>query len=173
MSKVYFTSDWHLGHRNILKYRPEFPSIEAHDSTLIDNFNSIITKRDVVYFLGDIIFTDEALELFKSLNHCRKILVMGNHDYLDVSEYRTVFDDVVGLKSYRGFWLSHCPIHPQEMRNRIGNIHGHLHHSILQDPAHMYFDVSPEKHNYYPVGLEHIAEHFASYGRVSSHKESL
>ena len=160
MSKAYFTSDWHLGHRNIIKYRPEFSSIQEHDQTLIANFNTLVTKRDIVYFLGDIAFTEEAIEQLKELNHCRKILVMGNHDYKHASKFLGVFDDLVGLKAYRSFWLSHCPIHPQEMRERVGNIHGHLHRSILNDPDGKYFDVSPEKHNYMPVDLTTIQEHF-------------
>lgn len=161
MSKTYFTSDWHLGHRNILKYRSEFSSIEEHNDTLINNFNSVVKKRDVVYFLGDICFTEESLEIIKNLNYCRKILYLGNHDTLHVDKYREVFDEVWGIRSFKTFWLSHCPIHPQELRNRTGNIHGHLHRSILSDPDKRYFDVSPEKHDFKLVNFEDIKEYFS------------
>jgi calcineurin-like phosphoesterase family protein len=159
MSKVYFSSDWHLGHRAILKYRPQFKTVDEHDQYFIDMFNKTVTKRDVVYLLGDIAFTDEGLEKLKQLKPVKQlILVAGNHDYLNADEYLEVFTDVIGMKSYKGFWISHCPIHPQEMRNRTGNIHGHLHGSILEDPK--YFDVCPEKHDYQMVDFQEIKEYF-------------
>ena len=54
---VYFTSDLHLGHRNIisLQYRP-FESVEEMDRALIDNFNSVVKKNDTVFILGDICY---------------------------------------------------------------------------------------------------------------------
>lgn len=159
MSKTYFTSDWHLGHKNILKFRDKFKTIEEHDNTFIDNFNKIIKKRDTVYFLGDIAFTEEGLEQLKKLNYChKKVLYLGNHDYLGTEKYLEYFDEVYGFRSYKSYWLSHCPIHPQEMRNRKGNIHGHLHGSHLTDMK--YFDVCPEKHDYQLVDFEQIKEYF-------------
>jgi calcineurin-like phosphoesterase family protein len=164
MSKVYFTSDWHFGHKAILKYRPEFESIEQHDQTFIDNFNNTVTKRDTVYFLGDMAFTAEGLEKLKQLRHChKKVLYLGNHDTLHTREYLEVFDEVFAIRSLKNFWLSHCPMHPQEIRNRKGNIHGHLHRSVLGDSR--YFDVSPEKHNYELVDFEYIKEYFILNGK--------
>ena len=165
MSRVYFTSDWHLGHKNILKYRPQFKSIEEHDNTFITNFNETISKRDIVYFLGDIVFTDDALEQFKQLRYCRKILYLGNHDYLHSTKYTGVFDEVYGIRSFKSYWLSHCPIHPQEMRNRKGNIHGHLHNNYVQNPGYesrdtRYYNVSPEKNDFKLVNFEDIKRYF-------------
>ena len=160
MSKVYFTSDWHFGHKTILKYR-DFKSIEEHNRTFIDNFNKTVKKRDTVFFLGDIVFTEKDLELLKELRYCKKVLYLGNHDTLDVLKYREYFDEVHALRSYKNFWLSHCPIHPSELRRRIGCIHGHLHRTILKcDEQDRYFDVSPEKHNYELVDFEDIKKYF-------------
>ena len=159
MSKVFFTSDWHFGHKAILKYR-DFNSIEEHNKTFIDNFNKVVKKRDTVFFLGDIAFTRESLELLKELNFCKKILYLGNHDTLDVLLYREYFDEVHALRSYKNFWVTHCPIHPSELRNRIGCIHGHLHNMHLPGNKEKYFDVSPEKHNFELVDFEEIKEYF-------------
>lgn len=52
---VYFTSDTHLGHNNILKYRPQFNSIEEHDTAIFDSISKL-TKRDDLFILGDFIF---------------------------------------------------------------------------------------------------------------------
>ncbi len=162
MSKVYYTSDLHWGHRAILKYRGDsFKTIEEHDQVFVDNFNKVVNKRDTVFFLGDIAFTEEGLKNMEKLRHChKKILYLGNHDTLPTEKYLEYFDEVHALRSYKNFWLSHCPIHPQEMRNRKGNIHGHLHDSVLEDPLKQYFDVSPEKHDYQLVDFEDIKKYF-------------
>lgn len=172
MSKVYFTSDWHFGHRAILKYRPGFETIQEHDQLFIDNFNATVTKRDTVFFMGDIAFTAEGLQKLSQLNYCKKVLYLGNHDTLPTEEYLKVFDEVHALRSYKSYWLSHCPIHPQEMRNRKGNIHGHLHASILKEKwifkkkfpfigrTKKYFDVCPEKHNFNLVDFQDIKAYF-------------
>ena len=157
MSKTYFCADFHFGHRAILKYRPQFKTIEEHNQTLKDNFNKVVRKRDNVMFLGDICFNEESLEIIKKLNDSRKILYLGNHDYKNTRALLEVFDEVYAFRSYKRYWLSHCPIHPQEMRSRILNIHGHLHGSTLNDPR--YFDVSPEKHNFELVDFEVIREY--------------
>ena len=51
----FITSDLHFGHKNILEYdkRP-FSSIEEHDESLIENWNSLVRPQDLVYCLGDI-----------------------------------------------------------------------------------------------------------------------
>ena len=160
MSRVFFTSDWHFGHRSILKYR-DFDSIEEHDDTFIYNFNRVVGKRDIVFFMGDIAFSEEGLEKLKRLRHCqKKVFYLGNHDTLPTEKYLEYFDEVHAIRSYKNFWLSHCPIHSQEMRKRIGNIHGHLHASVLDDSRRQYFDVSPEKHKFEMVDFEDIKGYF-------------
>ena len=56
----YFTSDLHLGHRNIIRLcnRP-FATIEEMDETLIRNWNAKVTNGDTVYILGDLLFRNE------------------------------------------------------------------------------------------------------------------
>jgi calcineurin-like phosphoesterase family protein len=159
---VWFTSDWHIGHRNILKYRPEFSSIEEHDNTLINNFNATVGKKDITYFLGDMVFTVEGLEAIKKLKGY-KILILGNHDLLTAKEYLTVFDDIKGPIKYKGLWLTHHPMHQQELYGKP-NVHGHTHNqSILDDnmnPDPRYFPVCPEHHVYKPVSLNFIKEFY-------------
>ena len=57
MSKTFFISDLHFNHENIIKYcnRP-FPNVDKMNSSIINNWNSVVSKDDVVYFLGDFMF---------------------------------------------------------------------------------------------------------------------
>ncbi len=51
---IWFVSDTHFGHGNVLKYcnRP-FSSTLEHDQQLIANWNSVVKENDTVYHLGD------------------------------------------------------------------------------------------------------------------------
>ena len=60
------------------------------------------------------------------------------------------------LFSYKGIWLSHCPIHPLELRGREGNAHGHLHLEKLNDKR--YFNVNIDVNNYEFVTFDKIKE---------------
>ena len=91
MSKIYVIGDFHWGHENILKYRPQFKTIEEHDNFIVDNFNKTVTKRDTVYFMGDILFTNESFQLLKKLRWCnKKVLILGNHDQSNISKDGTL-----------------------------------------------------------------------------------
>ena len=62
--------------------------------------------------------------------------------------YAWAFDDVMGGFSYKGVWLTHIPIHPDELRGRP-NIHGHTHNHIIND--NRYLNVCMEQINYRPL----------------------
>jgi len=158
---TYLLSDMHLGHKDIhKKFRTQFNSDEEHDQTIITNYLNTITKRDTVYFLGDIAFSDEAIEKVQKLPGY-KILVLGNHD-VDRGTNRAkalqaCFDKICGITSKHQIWLTHAPIHPEELRGKF-NIHGHVHNKTLQD--YRYANVSMENINYTPVTFQEIQEAF-------------
>lgn len=80
--RIYFTSDTHFGHRNIIRYcnRP-FYSVEEMNETLINNWNKVVDKEDVVFRLGDFAVggADVWSNLLQQLNG-KVYLIMGNHD---------------------------------------------------------------------------------------------
>lgn len=131
MANVWFCSDLHFGHKNIQKFRMFVSSEEDNRQFIKDSWKKLVHKKDVVYVLGDAVFTMETLEDFKELPG-KKILIRGNHDQLNTSAYLKVFDEVYGLLKYKEFWLSHAPIHPNELRGKV-NLHGHVHYETLED----------------------------------------
>jgi calcineurin-like phosphoesterase family protein len=140
MSNVWFTSDLHFGHKNIHKFRLEVNSPEENEQRILLDWTSKVTKRDDVYVLGDAAFTMDSVQLFSALPG-RKFLIRGNHDELDTQVYLKYFSAVYGLKRYKEFWLSHAPIHPNELRGKI-NLHGHVHYASIPDDR--YFNASVE-----------------------------
>lgn len=146
---IYFTSDFHFGHKNILKYRPEFKSIKDHDECILDSISKL-KKRDILYILGDIIMDcenyDWYITQFKKMS-CRFKIVLGNHDSLRLY-YEDRFELHLPLFSYKNIWVSHCPIHENEIRGRIGNIHGHLHKCIIDNYKYVNVNVDVNDYNF-------------------------
>jgi calcineurin-like phosphoesterase family protein len=104
--------------------------MEEHNEIIYDNLASNINKRDTLFLLGDIAFDLGWHQRIAEIRCKNKVLILGNHDTdrsVKVREFTDCYDKVHGLLSHRNYWWSHCPIHPQELRERKGNIHGHLH----------------------------------------------
>lgn len=162
MSKLYFTSDLHLGHKNIYKHRPRFSSMEEHDEFMFKLLESL-TKHDKLFILGDFLFDCNNFELYiERLSRLpyRITLILGNHDSNRI--YSLLPPNItlqLPLCNYKALWLSHCPIHPQEMRGRLGNIHGHLHNEVINDSN--YFNVNIDVNNYQFVELTTIKAYFS------------
>lgn len=150
MNNIWFTSDLHFGHKNIHKFRMEIKSEEDNRNRIKTDWKNLVTKGDYVYVLGDACFTMDTIEDFQDLPGC-KILVLGNHDKLDTQVYLKQFKSVYGFKKYKEFWLSHVPIHPNELRGKV-NLHGHVHYSSIDDPK--YFNCCVE--NLWKRGYESL-----------------
>ena len=100
-----------------------------HNVHLIEEWNKVVNKRDVTYILGDV--TMEKTDPYYNLDalNGRKIVVLGNHDrWQHIPELLKYVDGVAGMIDYKGFALTHAPIHPSEMGFYRGNIHAHIHH---------------------------------------------
>lgn len=130
---VYFIGDPHINHRNISKYRQFVSSTEDNTSLIQEDWNKRISKNDVVYVLGDAAFDDEGLNIIGNLKG-RKILIKGNHDDITSAKNQlNIFEEIHGILKYKNMWLTHCPIHPDEMRKCKLNVHGHVHqHTIMK-----------------------------------------
>jgi len=141
--------DLHFGHKNVQNFRKDmgFANELEHRHYVMEQWNKTVTKRDKVYVLGDACFTMEAIEDIAKLNGT-KVLVRGNHDNLNTQVYLKVFKEVEGIVRYKHAWLTHAPIHPDELRGKI-NIHGHVHYASIAD--NRYENVCLENVNYKPI----------------------
>lgn len=149
MGVVYIISDLHFGHESMALKRG-FKNSEEHDNFIIEQWNKTVLKKDTVWILGDI--TMEKTSHYPLLNKLKgyKKIVLGNHDKPQhVPELLKYVNSVCGITKYKGYILSHCPIHESELIRFKKNIHGHLHEEILPDDR--YVNVSCEVVNYTPM----------------------
>lgn len=140
MGKVFYISDLHFGHKNILAFdnRP-FKTVEEHDEELICRWNNKVGIDDDVWILGDISWynSTKTIEIFKRLNGI-KHLCIGNHDkkLLRNKGIRDLFAEIVDYKEIQfdngeGIVLSHYPI-PCYNNHFYGwyHLYGHVHISF-------------------------------------------
>lgn len=169
MSTSYFIGDTHWGHKNILKYRPDFPSIEKHDTTILENILSVSNKKAHLWLMGDCFFQEYALDYLAEIKKAFAAVhfVIGNHD-TDTKDRQVILrnaiymcDKVHALTKYHRFWLTHAPIHPCELRGLL-NIHGHMHTQTV--PDHRYLNVSCEQVDYTPISIDEIRKRFGALG---------
>lgn len=113
---IFFTSDTHFGHANIIQYckRP-FRDVSHMNEALIEKWNSKVGPGDTVYHLGDFCMgPKENVNIRKSLNG-KVILVKGNHDKKNEIHLAAGFDEIhkrleIVVDGYK-LYLAHIPIH--------------------------------------------------------------
>lgn len=168
MVDVWFTSDHHFGHANILKFtgfdgkfiRPEFSSVEEMDEIMAERWNSLIKPQDKVYHLGDFSFLNEnkSIKMVKRLNG-KKRIVLGNHDKLGAMFYAKHFEKVLGSKKTTihelNLILTHWPIQKSEfIEDNWYVVHGHIHTNLTKKSG--FINVCVEHTNYYPINAEEL-----------------
>lgn len=127
MSRVFVISDLHFGHVKVALDRG-FKDVAQHDYALVEAWNRVVTKRDVVYVLGDVF----RLERVPELNGTKK-LAMGNHDQRPVLRYAELFSQVRAMFEFDGCLLTHVPFHPCQFGRYELNVHGHMHRHNIDD----------------------------------------
>lgn len=164
---IWFSSDQHLWHKNIIKFcnRP-FETVEEMVSTIIQNHNKLVKPTDTVYWLGDFAWNmrEDKLEILANKFNGKKHFIVGNHDrpaLFKGLESKGVFESVnqtLGLSLGQQYiWLSHYP-HRSWNRSFHGSYHlfGHCHGTAL--PFGLSFDVGVDCWNFCPINLETINE---------------
>jgi calcineurin-like phosphoesterase family protein len=126
---ILFTSDWHIGHENVLKFdnRP-FKDLDHMAEVLVNNYNaSMHNKKGVGYFLGDMGWANsQSLSNVLKRLQGTKVLVLGNHDKAHESMYKTGFDVVLNGATLwiagQRVTMTHCPLPgiPREDTSNMG-----------------------------------------------------
>jgi calcineurin-like phosphoesterase family protein len=158
MSNVRFIADLHLGHEWMATHRG-FNTVEEHDNHIIKCWNSVVSKRDTVFLVGDI--TMESSEHYYKLDYLNGIkkVILGNHDKPQhIPELLKHVTSVAGMVRYKGIWLTHCPVHEHEFEFRVSrNIHGHIHeHNIMREVSYIEGDILEPDTRYTNVSCEQI-----------------
>ena len=79
---IYFVSDTHFNHKNIIKYckRP-FKNIEENDTELIRRWNEKVPKDGIVFHLGDVAFGDpDKVDKILEQLYAIPVVLSGNDD---------------------------------------------------------------------------------------------
>jgi len=148
-----------------------------HDEYLIQQWNKVVSKKDTIYILGDLTMnSDKHYHLLDEL-YGEKIIVLGNHDIISKKNILKLLKYVKGIGGaveYKGYMLTHVPIHPMEAVQYRGNIHAHIHHinkieesivpQLYQERTqnfstlHKYINVDAHLLNYQPISMNEIHE---------------
>lgn len=163
MSEIFFTSDPHYGHANILKYCPRpYSTLEEMNNGLLEEHNRIVGPKDTVWFLGDIVFGKQDLDLNR-LNGI-KHLILGNHDRPDklskyfssMQHYRELTDVYSDQKN--PLVLMHYPILSwNKLRHGAIHLHGHS-HGTMDNSGTLRFDVGVDCWDMKPISIDSVLE---------------
>lgn len=158
--ETFFIGDTHFGHKNILVYEKDsrpFLTMEEHNEALVNNWNKKVSKKDVVWHLGDFCFGKQNISIASQLNGDKR-LILGNHDVYDTEDYLKYFTKVYGVLLYKTWALSHMPLYDSPRWEL--NVHGHIHSKILDTGSEKlnqkYFNVSCENIGLTPISLDEI-----------------
>lgn len=173
---LFFTSDTHFNHTNILKYcyRP-FETIEDHDETIIRNWNSVIPEDGVVFHLGD--FGCGSVRYLKSVLERLNgtiFLCVGNHDFTKTREPLRKFFAEQRLQynlyvKKQHIILNHRPFlcYEGSNTNTVWNLFGHVHSGPNANGIDIprltmlfptQYDVGVDNNNYTPISFYQVKE---------------
>lgn len=166
MPNVFFTSDTHFDHGNIIKYcnRP-FANAEEMNETIIERWNHAVRLNDTVYHLGDVAFVKTLGRLQQLVDRLNGhiFLVKGNHDkeklvkgvrginYLGNLKRIKVFEQQIVLCHYAmRVW--------DKWHFGAWHLYGHSHGTLPDMRESLSFDVGVDAWEFTPVHFEVVRE---------------
>ena len=158
---IFLTADLHTGHTNLIKrgVRSQFKDCEEHDNTIINNWNSIVGKDDLIYIVGDVVWNGD----FSLLNKLKgqKIVIKGNHDKKEhlcrakSSNYICNWHYMKGFMYNNNYiFMCHYPMISWD-RSFHGSYlaFGHCHGSLRFSQGRS-MDVGVDCHNFTPIHID-------------------
>jgi len=162
-SKLFFTSDTHFFHSNIIKFCNRPFDEDLMDEDLIKLWNDVVPKDSDVFHAGDFAFTgdiDRLKSIVSKLNG-RIYLALGNHDYQNKYNRETVLNifhktsdmfyvpiEDKDLSRNINFQICHYPL--LYWRRGYLMLHGHVH----SGPASSGNEIVPYHHMRYDIGVD-------------------
>lgn len=180
-NKLFFTSDTHFGHKNIISFenRP-FVDLKEHDEMLIKNWNEVVSDDSIVIHQGDFSLGLKSNKLKWILESLNGIIYLckGNHEkdimkkswareyFEDIQlRYEIEVDDVNGKfknenKKFNVIVADHFAMLSWN-KSHFGSYHtfGHS-HGNLKHPSKFAYDVGVDTNNYYPISYFQLMENF-------------
>ena len=178
--KIYFVSDTHFGHGNIIKFcdRP-FKDVEEMNYKLIENWNNKVPNDGLVFHLGD--FAWGGYDFWKSIRNQLNgdiILIKGNHDIKNMSA--TAEEELFKFSTWqmlveiegRKLYLNHVPFlcyggTYRDPKGLVYQLFGHVHSGPgkkgMDIPRMQYlfptqYDVGVDNNGYEPISWNELNE---------------
>ncbi len=172
-NKVFFTSDTHFNHTNIIKFcnRP-FKNVDEMNEALIANWNKVVSTDDFVFHLGDFCLggAGEWTKVLDRLNG-KIYLIVGNHDLKNLRQGFTHRFEKVVMQMHievgnQKIYLNHCPFlcyggayantwqlfgHVHTSKSNTGKDNGRLRFLFP-----MQYDVGVDNNNFTPVSFAEV-----------------
>ena len=162
--QTFLIADTHFGHNKMVDIWGKRKA--SHNEDMVEAWNSVVGKHDVVLHLGDLTMTgkEETLKYTSRLRG-KKYLIRGNHDeasdtwfsdvgFTTIPAAFQVFKDK--YDKYQSVLFTHVPV--ADMPTNWFNIHGHLHgdaHRMKLKDAR-YFDVGADPLDFVPIKLYEV-----------------
>lgn len=171
MSKIFFTSDHHFGHANIIKFcnRP-FENVEEMNEEMIRRWNEKVKLEDTVYHLGDFGFKNKTnlANILYRLNG-KKYLIIGNHEGAALSNskhfqwtkeyFELKVPDPTLKNGIQRIILFHYAMRVWRGDSRgAWHLYGHSHGNLPDEEHRQAFDVGVDNHDFYPLSYEEVKE---------------
>lgn len=165
---TWFTSDYHLGHSNIIKYcnRP-FKDVHHMDEMIIRHHNERIKPEDTVFFLGDFCFRNtkggkegegglnKADDYISRLNG-HFVFIRGNHDNNNSlnTKIKSMVIDIAG----QDIFLVHNPadFNSNYKLNIVGHVHEKWKMKIFKPENVTVVNVGVDIWNFYPISIQEV-----------------
>lgn len=156
---IFFTADTHFGdHRTINIQNRPFANVAEMDATLIERWNAVVGRGDVVWHLGDVARRAADVPALLDRLHGTKHLLRGNNDpdaTLTAAGWASTRDYAEIMVDGRALVLCHYPFRSWNGQHKGAlNLHGHSHGRLKPMPRQ--FDVGVDVHEFAPVALERL-----------------
>jgi len=179
---VFFTSDFHLFHHNVIRFdnRP-FADVNEMHLAIEKAWNDVVKPEDIVIYLGDLSFAkrEDKISVENLVNNLNGTIhyIIGNHDkyddiknykkFVSVNDYLDLFvrfkkdlPNGLSIDEEVLFCCMHYPIYSWNKKHRGSyHVHGHCHLNLSEGEFHKQnriVDVGCMGFNYAPISYLEI-----------------